>query len=216
MNVGPRLIAGLCAWLAKGTAVVVAQVQTNTPISTTVCELVQHPHRFNGKLVKVRATVRAGFELSVLYDRNCEKNELWNGTDDHARRTSMQIAYLGNEADLQHPDLLKWKPIPELRPIKLRDDEPYQTLGKHIDQYYSDDFCTAFKCPKFSVTATFIGRFDYDDQKLRAFRNTSTGEVWPSKGGFGHMNISPTQLVWQSVSDVVATPIERSYYLKSK
>jgi len=214
MKIGLRLIAGLCAWLVKGSAVA-GPIKAEDPIKTTVCELLKHPDRFNGKLVQVRATMRTGFELSTLFDKDCEKEGLWNGTDD-AIPLSGQVAYIDSETELQHPERLKWKPIPAVRPIKLRDDAAYRALGKYIDQYHTGGSCIAFQCPKFSVTATFIGRFDYDDQRLRAFRNVSTGEVWPSKGGFGHMNISSTQLVWQSVSDVVATPIDHSVYVKKK
>src|SRR2546423_12814350 len=72
MKIGFRLIAGMCAWLVRGSAVLVAQVRPDMPTKTTVCELLKHPDRFDGKLVNVRATIRLGFEFSALFDQDCE------------------------------------------------------------------------------------------------------------------------------------------------
>jgi hypothetical protein len=47
------------------------QTNSEEPIKTTLCDLVKAPKRFNGKMVQVRATVIAGFEASLLQDKNC-------------------------------------------------------------------------------------------------------------------------------------------------
>jgi len=217
MRIGFKMIAGMCALLVGGSVVVVAEVKAEGPIKTTVCELLGHPERFNGKVVQIRATIRVGFEFSVLFDDSCDKGGIWNGSDDFTDASGVQFAYITSEADLQRPELLNWHSRARLRPITHRKDEGFQTFVKYVDQYHFEpEVCIIFECSKFKVTATFIGRFDFDDRRLRAFRNTSTGKMWTSTGGFGHLNMASFQLVWQSVSDVVAVPIPLSAYLKRK
>ena len=220
MKIGFRIVAGICALLVGG-GIVVVLVLTKEPIKTTVCELVAHPERFNGKIVQVRATLSVGYEISVFLDDHCERGVL-DGWSDLESQESMQFAYIDSEDELQHPERLKWKPVPKVRPIKVQEDEGFRTLEKYVSQYYFDvpstpgrDSC-GFHCRKFKVSATFTGRFDCDDRRLRAFRNSSTGKITTWSGGFGHAGASPIQLVWQSVSDVVAIPIDRSFYDKKQ
>ncbi len=43
-----------------------------------LCELLRHPEKFNGKVVKVRATHRYGYEWSQLYCLSCrELGNVW-------------------------------------------------------------------------------------------------------------------------------------------
>jgi hypothetical protein len=62
------------------------------------------------------------------------------------------------------------------------------------------------------VVATITGRFDHSDTPLAAFRNEKTGSVKYHFAGFGHLNAALSQLVMQSVSEVVATPIDPATY----
>jgi hypothetical protein len=220
MKIGFKLIAAAFVLLVGGSAVVVL-VKTREPITTTVCELVAHPERFNGKIVQIRATLSVGYEISDFVDDHCEGVVL-DGWSDSESQQPLEFAYINSEDDLQHPERLKWKPDPKVRPIKVQEDDGFRTLEKYVSQYYFDlpatpgkDPC-GFHCRKFKVTGTFTGRFDYDDRRLRAFRNLSTGKITTWSGGFGHAGASSIQLVWQSVSDVVAVPIDRSFYDKKQ
>ena len=38
------------------------------PVEATVCEILQKPSQFNGKLVHVKGTVRSGFENFSLFE----------------------------------------------------------------------------------------------------------------------------------------------------
>src|SRR6202142_2748340 len=70
---------------AEETAPLVASPITQTlrpqsdqkePIRTTVCDLMRDPAQFNGKMVRVRATVRIGFEVGGLVDSSCPERLL--------------------------------------------------------------------------------------------------------------------------------------------
>ena len=41
------------------------------PVQTTVCEILQKPSAFNGRIVQVKGTVTVGFETFSLYDGSC-------------------------------------------------------------------------------------------------------------------------------------------------
>jgi len=60
--------------------------------------------------------------------------------------------------------------------------------------------------------ATVTGRFDHSDSPLVAFRTGTTRKVSYHSAGFGHLNGALSQLVVQSVSDVVAIPIDPGIY----
>lgn len=57
----------------------------------TLCELLQHPEKYDGKEVTVRATHRYGFEWSYLYCSDCkEKGNVW-----------LEILYDAEESDVK-------------------------------------------------------------------------------------------------------------------
>jgi hypothetical protein len=65
----------------------------------------------------------------------------------------------------------------------------------------------------YSVTATMTGRFEH--ASLKAIRDTSNKIEIIEPVGFGHMTMWDSQLVLQSVSDVVAKPVDGTVNEKS-
>jgi hypothetical protein len=68
------------AWLLAvlACAIGVAQVREQ-PMSRSFCELVRDPAMYDGKLVKVRATYRYGFEWQELYCLGClDRGKAWS------------------------------------------------------------------------------------------------------------------------------------------
>jgi hypothetical protein len=63
---------------------------------------------------------------------------------------------------------------------------------------------------------TVVGRFDYMERPLIAIRvNRKAAPHW-DLAGFGHIHGSLARLCWQSISNVVAMPIDPSIYDKGK
>ena len=61
------------------------------------------------------------------------------------------------------------------------------------------------RCPLYAVTVDATGRFDHVDK-------ITTPPEQRLRVGFGHMNGHESQLVLESVSNVVASPIDPSLY----
>jgi hypothetical protein len=86
-----RLILGLIVCLAA----VAVQCQT----SISFCDLIRTPEKYAGKLVKVRATYKYGFEWQQLYCLDClDKGKTWldlSGGIDERSEKSLKLAPKG-------------------------------------------------------------------------------------------------------------------------
>jgi hypothetical protein len=191
-------------------------LKADTPIQTSLCEIAQNPEKFDGNMVQVRATMLTGFEASLLMDRTCEAR-VWFAYGDSKQEpeTATEYALMDSFADLKHPERLEWRPIQGVdRPfVAIQADSEF----KKLDAYLSKEFKSTkrhmcISCPLYSVTATFIGRLDSADRKLKALRGKDTKVIRIGGSGFGHLNSWNQQLVMQSVKDIHATPIDPAIY----
>jgi len=153
------------------------------PIRTTLCELAASPGRFQGKAVKVRATVQTGLQTTLVRDDTCSVYVWLAGTD---------LAE-GAEAN-----------------AGLREDRQYQKLRESLEKKYKPkDGAICSRCPLYKVTATLVGRFEH-------IQKGDKDAVEGGPVGFGYMKSYDSQIVFQSVSDVVAEVIDRSGGEKKK
>ena len=42
------------------------------PVTVSLCQLVRHPERYNGKLVRVEAPAMASFGVATVFDDSCK------------------------------------------------------------------------------------------------------------------------------------------------
>jgi len=158
------------------------------PVHTTICELIKDPQRFNGKMVQLRATIRSGFEVSLLRDDSCSASIWFAGPD--ATYTTV------GRTSTSSP------------PVVVRQDDEYRKMNSFLmKEYKAKKGSLCVGCPLYTVTATVTGRFDHVskdgvDAKARMMI------------GFGHLNTYESQLVLESVSEVEAKPIDPSVYEK--
>jgi hypothetical protein len=153
--------------------------RSGDPIKTTICELVKNPEPFNGKLVQVRATVRTGFEHSLVEDKSCDSRIWFTGPG----ATYMTIGR---------------PPAPTGAAVVLKDDREYRRMERYLSKQWHPrkyfpwqkvDIC--IDCSLYVVTATITGRFDYVKQ--------DPGIPFLRRRGFGHLNGWDSQLVLESV-----------------
>jgi hypothetical protein len=199
-------------------ALMFSQVRTPEPIKTTVCELLKSPETFNGQMVQVRATVASSFEWGGLVDKRCDGHLLSDddGFSALSGRTG-QYAFFRLFAELEHPEKLAWRRILLPPPIRIAQDAPYREYEKFVlEKFKRTDGSRCFECPLFEITVTVVGRFDHLEQQMVAIRDKANQKPTPYMAGFGHLNASLNRLVWQSVSDVEAKPIDPSIYEKRK
>lgn len=208
------MIASFIAVVLLGVlpGVVSAQAHADDPIQTTLCELVRSPERFDGKMVQFVATIGIGFEASLLVDDSCSAR-IWLSVGEPPAFGKLEYAEIHSIYDIKAPEGLDWKPLPLPRPVFLSRDRAYHHLQKYLGKEFKpkDRHERCVSCPLYSVSASVVGRFDHTDRKLRMVRGKDADKV-PSSMGFGHLNSWDSQLVLQSVSDVVAKPIDRSVY----
>ena len=161
----------------------VAAGETVKPIATSLCDVLRSPADYDGKIVRVRGTVVAGFEIFAVRDpvsADC--------------RVSLEYAGAGPVASTS------------LGALTPRIDRPAIELRRNVDLSRFQHALTAemyprnrdvgcSPCLRYEVTASLTGRID--------------AAVEPQ--GFGHMNMFPVQLVLASVADVSARDLSSEY-----
>ncbi|HXH50761.1 MAG TPA: hypothetical protein VNM47_15570 [Terriglobia bacterium] len=147
------------------------------PTNTTVCKLIKDPARFSGKMVRIRAQVKSGFEVAVIL-AEC----------DH-RGVGMALYY---------PDLVRGSDRPDFTLLK---NASFEEFNRALSKFgLRPQIGPASKPPEGHVFATLVGRFDGPD-KL-AFTD-SAGKTVVRKGyGFSPSTLYQTRLVLKSVSSV--------------
>jgi hypothetical protein len=176
-------------------------------VDTTVCEILDHPQSFNGKIVRIKGTVAASLDQFVVKGADCGINvnkNIW----------------------LSYPEGTKAKAGPavlvQLQPARnFAGDVPAVqrtpvTLDKNNKDFKQFDslLATPYKkggmclgCNKFLVSATLVGRLDAVEKAV--VERDKAGKII-GFGGFGNMNAYATRLVLQSVSDVTSKEIDYS------
>ena len=156
----------------------------NNPVNTSLCELLLKPDLFNGKMVRLRAVVHVGFESTLLVDATCKTTDVF--LDFPAR---MWLQFEEKSGENEHG-------------IIVRKDEEYEKLGRLLRAQAAPHgkkiICA--DCPRYTVTATVVGRFDHisDPDPNKRFGSGA----WKS------------QLVLESVSEIVARPYDKTLFHK--
>jgi hypothetical protein len=176
-------------------------------VDTTVCEILKNPAAFNGKIVRVKGTVAAGFDQFVLKGVDCPpalNNNIWLSYPE------------GSKAKAGPAVMVQVQPARNFAgtvaavtrtPVQLeknsKDFKQFENLLTTV--YNRGGMCLG--CIKFEVTATLVGRLDGDADA--ALQYDKAGKI-VGFGGFGHMNAYNARLVIQSVSEVVSKEINYS------
>src|ERR1039458_10332061 len=183
--------------------------QSAAPVDTTVCDVVKKPELLNGKIVRIKGTVFAGFDEFAIKDAtdpNCgfPVNAIWlaypAGTKGKAGPAAMlQIQPARNFTGKVPP------PAPTPEPLdKSKDFKQFDSL---LAQRHEKGADMCLGCMRYEVTATLVGRLDsVADATLK---RDASGKI-VGFGGFGNMNAYPARLVLESVSDVTPKEIDFS------
>jgi len=176
-------------------------------VDTTVCEILDHPQSFNGKIVRIKGTVTASFDQFVVKGAGCGINvnrNIWlsypEGTKAKASPAVMvQVQPARNFAG----DV----PVVQRTPVTLdKNSRDFKLFDSQLaTPYKKGGMCLG--CNKFEVTATLVGRLDAVDKA--GVQRDKAGKII-GFGGFGHMNAYAARLVLQSVSDVTSKEIDYS------
>jgi hypothetical protein len=188
------------------------QTSADKLIKTTLCQLARDPQRFNGKLVEIRSEFVSRFRWEGFVDETCSA-KIQVGARHLLDGQVGQYAFFSLTDDLTHPERLNWQPVePRLR-ADLRRDGNYRAFRKYSDTKFKwPDGGRCQDCPLYRILVTADGRFDYFASQNVALRANPTEKAVGISAG----DLPLLRFVLQSVSDVVATPIDPSVYSEKK
>lgn len=202
--------------LAGFAGIALSQTSTVVPVKTSLCEIVQEPRRFNGKLVEVSVGVVYKFQWTGLVDGACGAKIRMDAHHvlDDLKSGDGEYAFTTLTDDLSQPKRLNWRPIQPLPLVTLTTDENYRTLQEYAGAKFRwKDGGTCLDCPLYEVTARVIGRFEFFETQTVALRANPATE--PFLLAAGEANIPLFRFVLRQVFDVGARPINSALYSKS-
>jgi hypothetical protein len=193
MMTGLRAVIAIVAAVPFGIAYADAYA-ADGPVPATLCELVKQPERFDGKIVGVRGLVKFGFEVFALSADDCDGRKLDGVWLEYGKGPKKQptIWCCGDLTPRDEPAL--WK------------NADFRAFHRYLVAQKRTKGCYEGECLLYSVTATLTGRFEA--VKTEPCPGDRESHCCPG-GGFGHLGFFCGRLVIQSVSDVVAKPVDR-------
>lgn len=170
---------------------------------TTVCEVLKNPASFNSKIVRIKATVTAGFDVFAIKDPSCNQklNAIWLAYPEGTKGKAGPAATLVLQPAKNFAGTVT---TVNRTPVSLEKNKDF----KQFDQLLSTPVKSAglcLGCVKYDVTATLVGRLDGATPSIQ---RDASGKI-VAISGFGNLNAYSARLVLQSVADVA--PIEIDY-----
>lgn len=192
------------AFLIVMTCLMVAPtLSAQNVVNTSVCDILSNPQSFDGKLVRIRGVVIAGFEEFVVKGAACNRavNAIWLAYPEGAKGKAGPAAFLRLQLG---KNSAAFAPSVSRVPVKLDRTKDFKEFDKVLSTpARTEGICLG--CVKYSVTATLVGRLD--GTKAPGLIRDSGGKVI-GIGGFGNLNRYRARLVLQSVSEVVPQKID--------
>jgi hypothetical protein len=175
-------------------------------VDTTVCEILKNPVAFNGKIVKIKGTVAAGFDQFVIKGADCGQkvDAIWLSYSEGTKAKAGPAAvvqlqpaknFTGTIADAGQRAAVTLE--------KSKDFKQFDTLLS--TPFKGDGLCLG--CGRYTVTATLVGRLD--GVAKGGIQRDKAGKI-TAIDGFGNLNAYSARLVLQSVSEVASQEIDYS------
>ena len=171
---------------------------------STVCDILANPQSFEGKIVRIKGMVVAGFEEFTINGTGCGHavNAIWLAYPEGTKAKAGPVATLRLQLAKNHPAAVSTVTRGAVTLDKNKDFKNFDNLLSTPVKV--SGLCLG--CVKYSVEATLVGRLD--GTKDSGFIRDASGRVI-RLDGFGHLNRYRARLVLQSVSDI--TPREIDY-----
>jgi len=172
-------------------------------VDSSVCDILANPRSFDGKIVRIKGVVIAGFEEFAIKGSGCNQavNAIWLAYPEGTKGKAGPAAFLRLQLAKNYPAAVTSISRP---PVSIDKNKDF----KNFDNFLSTPARTGgmcLGCVKFSVTATLVRRLD--GAKDTGLIRDSGGRVI-GVGGFGNLNRYSARLVLQSVSDISPQEID--------
>jgi hypothetical protein len=174
-------------------------------IDASVCEVLANPQLLDGKTVRVRGTVIAGFdEFAVKHASGCSgpASAIWLAYPEGTKAKAGPVAFLQVQLSRNNPATPP--AVSNRRTMKLDKNADFKQLDSLLSAPVKlPGMCLG--CVRYTATAVLVGRID--GVKDAGLVRDSTGKV-VAANGFGNMNRYTARLVLQSVSDVTSQELD--------
>ncbi len=174
-------------------------------VDTTVCDILAHPKSFDGKIVRIKGTVIAGFDEFLIRDTTCKQSvdAIWLAYPAGARAKSGPAAVVELQLAKNSPGQAS---VVTRTPVVLDKSKDFKQFDSLLAApYKGPGRCLA--CSRSTVTATLTGRLDGVDTPELV---KDAKGMYTSITGFGNLNRYSARLVLQSVADVEKHDIDYS------
>jgi len=172
-------------------------------MDATVCDILVNPQSFDGKIVRIKGVVIAGFEEFAVKGSGCDQtiSAIWLAYPEGTNGKAGPAAFLRLQLSKNHPAA-----VTNVRrtPITLDKNRDFQNFDKLLSTpAKTKGMCLG--CAKFTVAATLVGRLDGANDA--GLIRDSGGKVI-GLSGFGNLNRYTARLVLQSVSEISSQEID--------
>jgi hypothetical protein len=170
-----------------------------------VCDILANPQSFDGKMVRMKGTVSAGFDEFVVRDSSCDQpiNAIWIAYPEGTKAKAGPAAFLKLQLGRNNPSPTT---KPSRASVKLDKNKDFKQFDSLLSTpYKSGGMCLG--CVRYTVTATVVGRLD--GVKEAGVVRDGSGK-FTGVSGFGNLNLYHARLVLQSIADVSAHEIDYS------
>lgn len=176
-------------------------------VDTTVCDILKDPQSFNGKIVRVKGTVTAGFDQFVIKGADCgggRVNDIWLAYPEGTKAKSGPAIVVELQPAKNFSGTVA--PVEQRAAVTLdKNSKEFKQFDSALSNAYKGDgLCIA--CGRYTVTATLVGRLDGASAGVRRDKK---GKI-TSIAGFGNLNLYSARLVLQSVSEITTKEIDYS------
>ena len=200
------------AWIAVavcGLGLGVAGAGYGQVVDASVCDVINHPMKFDGKMVRVKGVVTSDFDSLIVRGDSCD-SALWLSYPAGSKAKSGPAAVLTMQlASGSAAPVPAWAGRPAVVLDRNAEFATFDTLLSA--KVKTPGICLG--CVKNDVMATLVGRVD-GTENAGLVRDPS-GSV-KSLDGFGNLSGFPARLVLQSVSGATAQEIDFSKAPKVK
>jgi len=172
-------------------------------VDSTVCDILANPQSFDGKIVRVKGVVIAGFEEFAIAGSGCNQivNAIWLDYPEGTKGKAGPAAFLRLQLAKNHPAAVT---TVSRAPVSLDKNKDFKDFDGLLSiTAKTNGLCLG--CVKNTVTAVLVGRLD--GSKETGLIRDGGGKVI-GIGGFGHLNRYSARLVLQSVSEISAQEID--------
>jgi hypothetical protein len=171
-------------------------------VDATVCDILKNPSSFNGKIVRVKGTIAAGFDQFVVKGAECGQhvNGIWLSYPEGTKAKSGPAAILQLQPAKNFAGTVA---AIDRTPVQLDKNKDFKQFDSLLSApYKGGGMCLG--CVRYEVSATLVGRLD---GTVPALSRDSTGKTI-GISGFGNLNAYSARLVLQSVSDMTSQEID--------